>query len=112
MSGMKGKTIAKILKSQVGRWIKSIEDEKLRELVSKNTIVTGGSIASMLLGEDVNDYDIYFKNNETAKAVADYYVEKFQDSKKTQGGIPVKISVDMKSILLDDIKQQVHIQVK
>jgi hypothetical protein len=31
----------------------------------------------MLLGEDVNDYDVYFTNKETTKRVAEYYVEQF-----------------------------------
>jgi hypothetical protein len=34
-------------------WLESIEDEKLRAEVQNNCIVTGGAIASMLLGEDV-----------------------------------------------------------
>jgi hypothetical protein len=39
-------------------------------------IVTGGCIASMLLKEDVNDYDIYFKTKETCYKIAQYYISK------------------------------------
>ena len=39
----------------------------------QNTIVSGGAIASMLLGEKPNDYDLYFRDNATALAVAKYY---------------------------------------
>jgi hypothetical protein len=39
------------------------EDEQVRKLALENTIVTGGSIASMLLNEKVNDFDIYFGNS-------------------------------------------------
>lgn len=75
---MKTKTINAIISNKINDWIKSIEDEQVRALVSKNTIVTGGCIASMLLNEDVNDFDIYFKNRETALAVAEYYISKFK----------------------------------
>ena len=57
----------------------------LRPLVNKNSIITGGSIVSMLLGEEVHDYDYYFTSYETALAVTQYYVKKFNDAhpKKT-----------------------------
>jgi len=55
----------------------SIEDPRVKELVQKNTIITGGAIPSMLAGEKVNDFDLYFTDLETVKAVAEYYVHKF-----------------------------------
>jgi hypothetical protein len=42
--------------------------------------MTGGAIASMLLKESVNDFDFYFKDFETTKAVAEYYVTKFKEN--------------------------------
>jgi hypothetical protein len=57
-------------------WISSISDESLQKEVKKDLIVTGGCIASMLLKEQVNDYDIYFKTKSTCLKVAKYYVEK------------------------------------
>lgn len=42
--------------------------------LKRDTIVTGGCIASMLLGEDINDIDIYFANQETARVVSQYYL--------------------------------------
>lgn len=75
--GRKKSGIKKELKSKINDWLESIDDEDVRELARKNTIVTGGSIASMLLGEPINDFDIYFRNIDTAERVADYYVEKF-----------------------------------
>lgn len=89
---MKAKTIRAILKKKVNEWAASIEDEAVREIVLKNTIVTGGSIASMLLKEPVNDYDVYFRTHDAALAVAKYYVARFQP--KVQRGIPCKISVE------------------
>lgn len=75
--GRKKSGIKKELKAKLEDWLSTIEDERVRELASKNTIVTGGSIASMLLGEKINDFDVYFRNIDTAEAVAEYYVGKF-----------------------------------
>jgi len=74
---MNQKIIKSILTKRIKDWASSIEDNKVRELVLRDTIVTGGAIASMLLNEDVKDYDVYFKTRETAIAVAQYYVQKF-----------------------------------
>lgn len=89
---MKTKTINKIITRKINDWIASIECETTRNLVFENTIVTGGCIASMLLNEKVNDYDVYFRNRETALAVADYYISRFKPQNSM--GIPRKIYVD------------------
>lgn len=89
---MKAKTIAKVIRAKVDEWLASIEDENVRKLAEKNTIVTGGCIASMLLREKINDFDLYFRNRETTQAVAEYYVKRFQP--KNRHGIPVAITVD------------------
>lgn len=75
--GMKSKTIRKHLRSKIDEWSSTIEDGRVRGLVQSNAIVTGGSIASMLLGEPVNDFDIYLRTKESADAVAQYYVDRF-----------------------------------
>jgi len=74
---MKTKTIRRILRGKTDEWLETIEDESVRRLATDNTIITGGCIASMLLREHVNDYDVYFRTYETACAVAGYYVAKF-----------------------------------
>lgn len=89
---MKAKTINKVITAKVDDWIASIDDPAVAKLVKKNTIVTGGAIASMLLQEPVNDFDIYFKNRETALAVAHYYIGKFKP--KNKAGIAVPLYVD------------------
>lgn len=75
---MKVKTINAVINKKFDEWAGSITDDEVRELVKKNSILTGGSIASMLLCEAVNDFDFYFKDFETTKAVANYYVERFK----------------------------------
>lgn len=89
---MKAKTIKSSLRKKIDDWLSSIEDEAVKMLAEKNTIVTGGSIASMLLKEPINDYDVYFRNKETAVAVAKYYVERFKPAK--QRGIECSVWVD------------------
>jgi len=76
---MKRKTIEKVLTAIHNKWLETIDDKKLREVLRKNTIITGGCIASMLLKEKVNDYDFYFRNSTTALIVAEYYVKKFKE---------------------------------
>lgn len=100
---MKTKTIKAVLRKKVDAWLSSIEDDAVRTLAAKNTIVTGGCIASMLLGEQVNDIDVYFRNRDTAVAVANYYIARFQP--RTRNGIPCAITVD-------DTPERVRIVVK
>lgn len=89
---MKARVINSVITKKMNEWFSSIEDAKVRELAEKNTIVTGGCIASMLLKEDVNDYDVYFRNRETVLAVANYYVARFKI--KNRNGIECNIWVD------------------
>ena len=91
---MKSKTINKIITAKFNYWLKSITDENVRKLVKENTIMTGGAIASMLLNEDVNDFDFYFRNKETTFAVANYYVNQFIKDKDA-----IKASEDTKSFV-------------
>lgn len=95
---MKAKWIRLAIEKKVNEWVASIEDESLREMVKPNVIVTGGCIVSMLLGEKVNDFDLYLRNRECALALAKYYVEKFKKNPptrfKSDGGKEVSIWVD------------------
>lgn len=75
--GRKRSGIKKELNDKITEWLESIDDKELRETLAKEVIVTGGSIASMLLGEKINDFDIYFKTKGATRKVAEYYVAKF-----------------------------------
>ena len=74
---MNARIIKSILAKKHSDFVASIKDETVREMVDKNSIITGGSIASMLLKEKVNDFDYYFPDFETTKAVATYYIDEF-----------------------------------
>jgi hypothetical protein len=82
---MKLETIRKIITKKFIEFKNSIKDEKVRDLVSKNSLITGGSIASMLMNEKVNDFDIYFTNRETVLAVSNYYLKIFNEKNHEQG---------------------------
>jgi hypothetical protein len=92
---MKTKTINKVICQKFDEWLASITDEDVRKKVEKGSILTGGAIASMLLQESINDYDFYFKDFETTKAVAEYYVKQFLEKLPPafSSGAPVEISV-------------------
>lgn len=105
---MKAKTIKAVISKKVNAWLDSIEDDGVRAIAAKGVIVTGGCICSMLLKEQVNDYDIYLKDHDTVLAVTNYYVEKFkQNNKDTCFGDGRKVD-----IFVEDINERVKIVVK
>ena len=101
MSGFKAKTIKSVISKKIAHWVETIEDVNLQDKVRKNTIVTGGCIVSMLLGEQINDFDVYFRDHATTLAVAEYYTARFKDDKKT----------DFK-LVVTDVDGRVKIQAK
>lgn len=96
---MKAKTIRKVLSAKLEQFALSIKDEGLREKVRKNSIITGGCIASMLLKETVNDFDIYFRTKEVTEAVARYYVGLFE-ADFGKGGFEVEVTDQRVKIII------------
>lgn len=76
---MNKRQIQRVLKTVFEDWLQSIDDINVKNRVMHNAIISGGSIASMLLGEKVNDFDFYFTDFETTQAVAEYYIKKFTE---------------------------------
>lgn len=103
---MNRKTIKAVCKGKLTSWINTIDDEKVKNLVKKNVILTGGSIANMLIGEEVKDFDVYFRDKETTLAVARYYVNKFNEAhvgkKNKLGGSAKAYVLDGEADLMDD----------
>ena len=108
--GLKTKTIKSILRRKVDAWLETIDDDALRRQCKHDAIVTGGCIASMLLGEKVSDFDIYFRNYATTVNVANYYLKRFKEDRKQRGGI----KIDMYTEELKDVhgEDRVRIVVK
>ena len=103
--GRKASGIRRELAAKLKEWVATIDDPDVRALVTKNTIVTGGSIASMLLGEHVNDFDVYFRNKVTTLAVAKYYVSKFNATKTIDVAEGVKPCVpEVREETIENIK--------
>ena len=71
--GMRSGTLKEVLRGKLKSYLVTLPEE-LRLEVAKNINICGGAIASGLIGERINDYDVYFTNIETAKKVADYYI--------------------------------------
>lgn len=102
---MKIKTITKVLDKKMTEWIQSITDEALRKSVKNDLIATGGCIASMLLKEDVNDFDVYFKTKETCLAISKYYVDKILPIYKNAISDSKVEVVDSKNIPVKDYEE-------
>jgi len=83
MTGLRTPTIKLVIRKKINAWLATIKEPELVELLKRDTIVTGGCVTSMLMGERINDFDVYFKTFETAKAVATYYVQEFNTTKGT-----------------------------
>lgn len=82
---MQTKTIAKICKGKIAGWAKTVEQsnrQDIAEIISTKTIITGGALVSLLSGEEVNDFDVYFRDKESAFKVAEYYVNLFKEQNK------------------------------
>jgi hypothetical protein len=80
---MIGKNIKKALNAKIEDWLKSIDNVELVKVMRENIIITGGSIVSMLQGEEVHDYDVYFRTKEACRKVAEYYASKFNETHKS-----------------------------
>jgi hypothetical protein len=74
---MRVPTINKVISAKLEEWLTTITDLDLRNQMREDAVITGGCIVSMLLKEEVNDYDVYFKTVKTTQRVAQYYVDLF-----------------------------------
>lgn len=76
---MNSKNIKKHLNAKVRDWMESIDDEKIKKIIRENAIVTGGALVSLLTGDPVHDYDVYFRTKYACIEVAKYYVKKWNE---------------------------------
>jgi hypothetical protein len=72
--------VEKHLYCVVGEWLSSIHDIKLSTDLIQNELfyISGGCIPSLLLGDGVNDYDIFLADERTRDRVVTYYEEKYK----------------------------------
>lgn len=62
--------------------LSSIKDERIREIIKVSSFITGGAVASIMMGEEPRDYDFYFKNQEALDMVLSYYSERWDSTEK------------------------------
>lgn len=91
---MNSKNIKKHLKNKVNDWLESIDDSAIRKSLSNNIIVTGGAMVSLLTGEKVHDYDIYFRTKQATIDAANYYVSKWNSTHPDSKQASVQVSED------------------
>lgn len=95
---MNSKNIKKHLNNKLRDWISHIEDENIKTILKENVVVTGGAIVSLLTGEKLHDYDVYFRTKESCLAVTAYYVDKWNE---THPDKPVSVRVDEETGKID-----------
>ena len=76
IGGMSKVNIERRLAEVCADYLDSIEDFELKKRLSTGMIITGGAIASLLLGEKVNDYDIYLRNEDLVRDIRAYYYKR------------------------------------
>lgn len=77
---MQDKTIKSILKKKMNDWVNNVDDIDIKTIIKNKTIITGGAIVSLFNNEEPKDYDVYVKDKESAKKIAQYYVDKFNNA--------------------------------
>lgn len=114
---MKRKNIKNTIRTKLDNYFESITDKSLVMDMKKDILVTGGSIASMLIGEDVKDYDIYFKTKETTVKVAKYYCNVAKENKIANMYVLTSDSELVKEVLklnidwiTEKVKDMIHYQ--
>lgn len=98
---MKAKQVEKLLSGVYKNFIDSINHERVKFIIANRTFVSGGCIPSMLMGEFVNDYDIYFVDPNDAFFVKQYFKE-IENNK--EGKYHVKLITDNAINLSDKIQ--------
>lgn len=69
------KQIEGILSSKIEEWVGSLTQTALKQNILEHYIISGGAIVSLLLGEEPNDYDIYYHDVEACYTITYHYCE-------------------------------------
>lgn len=87
---MNSKNIAKAINAKLKKWVETVEDAEVSKCIKDNAIVTGGSLVSLLCGEEPNDYDVYFKTKDAVIKVATYYADLWNKSHQGKAQVTIK----------------------
>lgn len=110
MRGFRAATIRGVLRRKVSRWIDTIDDKNLQILARSDALVCGGAVTSLLVGEAPNDYDVYFRTMSTARRMAEYYAERFNNSNHLASINNYKVQVRTEKV--ENIKGEVEDRVR
>lgn len=102
---MKKRTIQKVIEEKMLDWMNTLPVE-IQEYVGSKIVVTGGCIASMFLREQVNDYDLYFRNIKAATMVSRHYCNKWTEENNAQrkaGNVVKDIEPVLRITFSDDV---------
>ena len=111
---MKKSTMKSIFRNKLNHWLNSITDTHVKNLAKRDVMLSGGAIASAFMNEKINDYDLYFKTQETCLAVANYYVErneigysvKLEDRLNCKGEMEKRVIVSKQVVQIDDEEEE------
>lgn len=79
---MLGKNIKIHLAKKLTDWANSVDNPEISEIILTKTIISGGSIVSLLNDEEPKDYDVYIKDLESLLKISNYYLDKYKNSYK------------------------------
>jgi hypothetical protein len=100
--GMTRGAIRRHLSKKIEEWAATLPDHLAKD-AKNGCIVAGGAIASMLLGERVNDYDFYFESIDLAERIAKHYVGVFQPQIDAVNDLkPALLRTSVKNIFGED----------
>jgi len=92
------KTMKQVFVKKIDEWLSTIDNQEVRDAIEKDLIITGGCFTSMILNDDVNDFDCYFRTKETVLKVANYYADIWNETHKDQKN---KLGKSTKVFVLD-----------
>lgn len=93
---MTKQSISSYIRKKMEQLIDSVSDDNVKVVLRENSIVTGGCITSLLMGEKVRDVDVYFSTKQAVKLVAQYYCDqwnKMHPNQQNRIGVPIKAYV-------------------
>lgn len=86
--------------------------------LKKSILISGGCITSLLLDEEVNDYDFYFKDINIINSLLFYYLDKFNKHNNTDWKYSTKYkciyrllnnNINVENLTFDEFKSNVEI---
>lgn len=110
---MLAKNIKSVIKSKLNDWAKNVNNEEIKTIIKNKTMVTGGVIVSMLLNEEVNDFDIYLRDKESVKKIAQYYCDltnsgggiRNKNARVVENENNIKIIIQSCGVIEDEIEE-------